>query len=610
MKKLELLAPAKNVEYGIEAINYGADAVYIGASKFGARSSASNDIRDIEKLCSHAHLYNAKVYAALNTIIFEHELKEAEKLIHQLWNAGIDALIIQDMGILEMDIPDIPLFASTQTDNRSVEKIQLFEKVGFKRIILARELSLAEIENISSETSIELEAFIHGALCVAYSGQCYLSASLGNRSANRGECGQPCRLPWNLVSSDGIIMDRDRHLLSLKDMNRSDHLLDLIRAGITSFKIEGRLKDVSYVRNITSFYRKTLDDIIDRYGEFEKASSGKASLPFIPDPNKTFNRGYTDYFLKGRGPIHSFETPKFVGELIGIVKKITDSCILADLKTTLHNGDGLSFFDRSGKLQGFNVNRVENSELFPGNRGLFKQKILEGGIKLFRNHDHEYLRQLNAGGVLRKLNISLLFYETKDGFKLAAKDEDGNLAEESLHILHEPAKNKEAAFETIRKQLIKTGNTIFNVKDLKIKTKPYFIQKSRLNELRRALMDKLMKLRIKAFKREEIVFEKNEVLYPESELDFSANIANSLAEKFYRRHGVEKFEPAFELTENLRAKSSTAPVMRTKYCLRHAFGLCLKKGNDSEPLYLQNQKARLKLEFDCNQCEMIIRLDG
>ncbi|MDR1683077.1 MAG: U32 family peptidase, partial [Candidatus Symbiothrix sp.] len=389
-RKIELLAPAKNAETGIEAINHGADAVYIGAPKFSARAAAGNSIDDIRRLTEYAHLFHAKVYAAFNTILYDNELAEAEKLIWELYRANVDALIIQDMGILNLNLPPIALHASTQTDNRNLEKVQFLEKAGFAQIVLARELSLNEIRTIASQTKANIEVFVHGALCTSFSGQCYISQAISGRSANRGECAQFCRLPYTLSDDKGKILHSNKHLLSLKDLNQSENLEKLLDAGVSALKIEGRLKDTSYVKNITAYYRQKLDAIFERRPEYQAASSGKTTPFFVPNPEKSFNRGFTDYFLFGRKTeIASVDTPKSIGEPIGSVRDVKGNYFTIASSKAIHNGDGLCFF-ANRQLIGFRINKVENERIYP-----VEMHGINKATNLYRNYDHEFEKILS-----------------------------------------------------------------------------------------------------------------------------------------------------------------------------------------------------------------------
>lgn len=605
-KKIELLAPAKNLECGIAAINHGADAVYVGAPAFSARVSASNSISDIEQLCNYAHQYHAHVHVALNTILKNEELEMARKLIFQLYNAGIDALIIQDMGILELDIPPIAIHASTQTDNRTIERVQFWEKLGLQRVILARELSLEQIRTIREATTIDLECFVHGALCVSYSGQCYMSQACVKRSANRGECAQFCRLPYTLTDADGTIIKKDSHLLSLKDMNRSNSLSELLDAGITSFKIEGRLKNIDYVKNITAFYRQKIDRILENNTNFERSSSGKTTFSFSPNPVKTFTRGATEYFLHERENILvQPDTSKSIGEPIGIIKKIESNGFLIDSASILHNGDGLSYLNSIGNLQGFRINKVEGNRIFT----LEKIAELREGMMLYRNFDTQYLQQLEGNSSTRKISVSFKFSETPNGFLLTAVDEDNVHTQLNIDAAKEISQKGAVAHEMLKQNLSKMGNTIFEVKDIDIETtQAYFFPSSVINGWRREITEKLMAARLQAHPRPKGNLQLNkDVIFPmnaQKELTYTANIMNKKADDFYHQHGAMKTAPAFEITQ-----PTGAIVMTCKHCIKYALGHCTKNPQKTEkpwkePLYLQHGQFVFQLAFDCAKCEM------
>ena len=447
-RKIELLAPAKDLTCGLEAIRHGADAVYIGAPKFGARAAAANSGEDIRTLCDYAHLYGARVYVALNTILTDDELAEAERMIWELWRAGADALIVQDMGITQLDLPPIPLHASTQTDNRTVEKVRFFEQAGFTQVVLARELTLDEIREIAAETTVPLEVFVHGALCVSYSGQCYLSEALSGRSANRGACAQYCRLPYTLVDADGTKIAGPKHLLSLKDMNRSDRLEALLDAGVSSLKIEGRLKDVTYVKNVTAYYRRCLDAILSRRPEYVRSSFGRSVYTFEPNPEKSFNRGFTPFFLDGRrADVTAFDTPKSLGEPVGRVKALKGKSAFTVAGTkVLHNGDGLAFFNRRGELEGLRVNRVEAGCVYP-----LRMPPLAVGMPIYRNYDQEFEKLLAKPSAERKMVVRITFAENPFGFTLTLEDETGARVMLAEPFEKEPAQRPQE--ENIRYQL-------------------------------------------------------------------------------------------------------------------------------------------------------------
>ncbi len=618
-QRLELLSPAKNKEFGMVAISHGADAVYIGAGRFGARSAAGNPVSEIEELAAYAHLYKAKVYIALNTILFDNELADAGKLIDRLWNAGADALIIQDMGLLEMDLPPIPLFASTQANNQTVARVQFLEASGFERVILARELGICEIEEISQSTTVALEAFVHGAICTGYSGQCYFSAVIGNRSANRGECGQPCRLPWNLISQadqgsekdqggDTRVLEQERHLLSLKDMNRSDHLGRLAAAGITSFKIEGRLKDLAYVKNITAFYRQKLDSLMTVGSVYGPASSGRTTFSFVPDPLKTFNRGETDYFLFGRkGKIHSFDTPKSLGEKIGLVDRVDTGYLTLKTSHDIQNGDGLCYMDQGGRLQGFQVNSTNQGKIYPSGRLNLKKFPLFPGALLYRNHDHLFLKKLGGASAQRRIGLDLSFHETVEGFVLKGQDEDENRAKVRLDMEKISAQNEPAALATLNKQLGKLGASIFYLRQLILHSKPYFIPTRDLNQIRRALLERMTLKRSEAYEQAPAIPRPLPAPYPETQVDFTANVSNEKAIQFYRKRGVTRVDAAFEVSP----PGPGTVVMTLRHCIRQSLGACPREtktppGVWDAPLFLENKKGRFQLVFDCKRCQMKI----
>ena len=600
--RIELLAPAKDLECGLAAIDCGADAVYLGAPRFGARAQAGNSLEDIAGLAEYAHRYWAKVYVTVNTLLFDDEIPEAVKLIRQLYDIGIDGLIIQDAGLLECDLPPLPLIASTQMHNHTPERVAFLEQVGFQRAILARELSLEQIREIRRKTTIELECFIHGALCVCYSGQCYLSYALGGRSGNRGQCAQPCRKSYTLQDSRGETLERDRHLLSLRDLNLTGSLRELIDAGVCSFKIEGRLKDQTYIMNVVSHYRQALDAVLGETDQ-RKASSGASSIDFTPDPDKTFNRGYTTHFLYGRGAeVASPATPKMVGERVGEVTATSPRSFTITTALTLHNGDGICFFDRQGELRGSVINAVQGQVVTPA-----KMDGIERGTLLFRNHDHAFLSQLTKARVERCIDVRFTLRETKDGFVLLATDEDSNTAEYALASEKVTAEKPEQAPANIRKQLNKVGGTGYTCADIVIElSQPYFIPVSTLNALRRGALEELVKVRTRNRPRLTGGPIRNLAPYPEKKLTFRANVLNKQAALFYRRHGVALVQPGAESGIDFRGKK----LMITKYCLKYQLGGCQKTKNPvhlAEPLTLIDTEGhRLELHFDCAACEMAI----
>lgn len=602
MEKIELLSPAKTFEHGIEAINHGADAVYIGAQQFGARANAGNTIEDIEKLIIHAHQYYAKVYVTINTILTDKELEAAEKLIHNLYNIGTDALIIQDMGITQLNLPPIPLHASTQMDNRSVEKVKFLEEAGFEQVVLARELSIEQIKEIHNKTNVKLEGFVHGALCVCYSGQCYLSQSICGRSANRGVCAQLCRLPYTLKDSKGTILAKDKYLLSLKDFNLSNHLQELIEAGISSLKIEGRLKDINYVKNVTAYYRTQLDKILEGNSRFEKASSGKCEYTFIPNIEKSFHRGSTNYFLHGRNKgITSFDTPKSLGEEIGSVIKSEGKSILLKTDKTLNNGDGFCFLGED-EFHGFKANTVDGNRIFPAERIEIKS-----GTKIFRNYDQNFERILSKPSSIRKIQATLSMNETESGFEFSLEDEDNNIVKYNFDTEKTPANNKEKQTENLIRTLKKSGDTIFEIEKVVLNTSDvYFFPAATIAETRRILIHLLTLERSKNRKKTlRVSLETGNHPFPNKDLDYKANIHNQKAKLFYELHHVKSTEPSLETAE-----PQDAELMRCKHCIKYSLGYCSKehKGSLSEPLILTtNTGKELKLLFDCKNCEMIVK---
>ena len=599
-RPIELLAPAKNLECGIEAINHGADAVYIGAPRFGARAAAGNSLADIEALVQYAHLYNVRIYVTVNTILRDDELKETEAMIWDLYRVGVDALIVQDMGLTQLNLPPIPLHASTQMDNRTVEKVRFLEDAGFRQVVLARELSVNEISRIHAACpDTLLEVFIHGALCVSYSGQCYVSEACFGRSANRGECAQFCRLQFDMTDADGKVIEKGKHLLSLKDMNQSDNLEELLDSGASSLKIEGRLKDVSYVKNVTAYYRQKLDALFKRRKEYVRASSGSVKLAFRPQLDKSFSRGFTDYFAHGRNPgIFSFNTPKSLGEEVGTVKEIRGNYLTVAGVKAFSNGDGLCYLDAQGRLQGFRVNRVENNKLFPQEMPRIKPKTV-----LYRNFDQEFDRIMQKKSAERKLAVDVSLTENNFGFTLTMCDEDGNSVSMAL------SKNKELArtpqHDNLINQLGKLGSTPFVPRNIEVDlSENWFIPSSELAELRRATVEKLLALRRINYHRELWRMPETEHPYPQKELTYLGDVMNKEAAAFYQKHGVEKIAPAFEMEH-----PEGAALMFCKHCLRYSMGWCpvhhKVKSPYREPYYLvSGDGKKFRLQFDCKNCQM------
>lgn len=605
-RKIELLSPARDAGCAIEAIRHGADAVYMGGPAFGARAAAGNAVDDIARVCDYAHLFGARVYVTMNTILRDDELREAERVAHAVWRAGVDALIVQDMAFLRLDLPPVALHASTQMDNRTLEKARMLEAAGFSQIVLARELSLAGIAEIGRAVDVPLEAFVHGALCVSYSGRCYASQYCFGRSANRGCCAQFCRLGFDLVDADGRCVVRDRHLLSLRDMNRSESLEEMMDAGVSSFKIEGRLKDVSYVKNITAYYRQRIDEVLERRsGDYERASCGRSSYTFTPNPAKSFNRGFTDYFLHGRtASVHDFDTPKAKGEGVGSVSvagrrsfrmaPVRDGAASVEIVA----GDGLCFVDATGKLQGFRVNKVADGEIFPA-----EMPALRPGMPVFRNFDHAFDKLLARESAVRRLQVAVRLSEVPTGYVLSMEAENGVRVERTFAADREPARASQ--HDNIVRQLSKLGDTPFEAASVAVDTQgERFIPSSRLSEWRRACAADLVTALTEGHRREvrRAARPLPEAMPPQ--VDYTANVYNAEAARVYRDWGVAEVAPAFEAQQ-----PDGALLMSCRHCLRYAFGACphRQKGRLpwKEPVSLRLPDGReFPVRFDCKHCQM------
>lgn len=579
---IELLAPAKNKICARAAIDCGADAIYMGASEFGARKKAPNSLEDVKEIVEYAHRFNVRVYITINTILTDTEILQAKDLIDELYQIGVDAVIIQDMGLLELDLPPIALYASTQCDNRTPDKVKFLENAGFSRVILARELSIEQIKEIRKQTKIELESFVHGALCVSYSGQCYLSHAIGGRSANRGECAQPCRKNYSLVDEEGNFIAKDKPLLCLKDFNASKHITGMVNAGISSFKIEGRLKDENYVKNVVAYYRKLIDDL-----GYQKTSSGKILLDFEPDVEKSFNRGFTDYFLAKRTKCFTFDSPKSKGKYIGKVTKVEGDFFEIDAK--LNPQDGLCYLVKD-ELLGCLVNKIDGNKVYP-----YKMEGIKVGTKIYRNVDAEFEKALKNSKTCRKIGANLIFKLNK----ITATDEDGNCAEIEYEF-EEFANNKEKMGTNVIKQLSKSGDSDFQVENIEILVdKIPFLAVSKLNELRRGLLKGLMQQRLNNYKRPVTGQKEQKCVYPQPEIDYRGNVSNSYAKKFYQEHGCKVTQNAFESGDKCGGKC----IMQTKHCLKWAFSMCKSPKN----LTLIDEKGkRYPLKFNCDKCEMEI----
>lgn len=630
MRKLELLAPAKNLECGKAAIDHGADAVYIGASKFGARASAGNSLDDIRELCLYAHQFGAKVYVTVNTIVYQDELEDTRSLLRALTEMRVDALLVQDMAVLELlpkDLKPLPaLHASTQTDNRTTEKVAWLHGLGFERVVLARELSLAEIKTIHQTVpDVQLEGFVHGALCVSYSGVCYASQYCFQRSANRGACAQFCRMKFDLIDAQGREIEHQRHLLSLKDLCQIDHLEEMADAGICSFKIEGRLKDVEYVKNVVSAYSKRLNRIIEKRGDdYCRASLGRVTYYFEPDLKKTFNRGYTDYFLHRRQPyIYSPDTPKALGEYVGKVKEIRRGSFNVAGTASFANGDGLCFINDEHELEGFRINRAEGNRLFP----LRMPDNLRPGAALYRNRDEAFSKLLKGKTAERKIPITLTLSVTENGFALSATGQGIKSTCQVLEIDKQKAMKPQR--DNILRQLGKLGDTPYmaDVIELEGQADAYFIPSSALATLRREVVQAI-----------ELDYS-NEVETPSvhpsvsptappvrkpsatlawqpeyRKFTYLYNIANTLSKSFYQREGLSNVADAYEVSQGAdegSKRNDSVLVMQCRHCLRYSLGHCVRRGGEQptwkEPLYLRlGDGRRFRLEFKCDECQMNI----
>jgi putative protease len=618
--QLELLAPARDADIGMEAIRHGADAVYIGGPSFGARSSAENSVADIARLVHEAHRFHARIFVTLNTILRDDELEPARKLIHQLYDAGADALIIQDMGLLELDLPPIQLHASTQTDIRTPEKAKFLQDAGLNQLVLARELTLAQIAAIRNtlrdDTTIEF--FVHGALCVAYSGQCFISHAHTGRSANRGDCSQACRLPYQVKDSEGRIVAHDKHVLSMKDNNQSDNLCALVDAGVRSFKIEGRYKDMAYVKNITGHYRVLLDELLEARPDLAPASSGRTTLAFTPDPEQNFNREFTDYFVQGRKEdIGAFDSPKNPGRYVGWVTAVGEKSLelQTDPELTLHNGDGLCYFDLQKELVGLQTNRVEKIadgqwRIFPKD-AMSELKDLRKGVSVNRNRDMSWVRGLEKKSSERKIGAWLKLQEIAGGLQLHITDEDGCVGQAQLAGVFVAAKDAVQGAAKLQESLGKLGDSIFTPLQVAVDAASTpFIPASQLNALRREALANLEAARLAAWQRPlRQPAAVPPTPYPEDSLSYLANVFNHKARDFYAKHGVKVIDAAYESHE----EEGEVSLMITKHCVRYSLSLCPKQAKGvtgvqgtvrAEPLQLINGKEKLTLRFDCRPCEM------
>lgn len=604
---LELLAPAKNFESGRAALLCGADALYVGAPKFGARAAAGVSVEEIGRLCELAHRFRARVFVTMNTLLYEQELVEAERMATRMWQIGADALIVQDMAFLRMGLPPIDLHASTQMCTTTPEQVRFLADVGFSRVVLERALTLQEIEKLSQAADVEIEAFIHGALCVSYSGRCYMSRTMSARSGNRGDCSQACRLPYDLLDERMQPLVRNRHLLSLQDMNATERLEAMIDAGVTSFKIEGRLKDENYVRNVVGWYRRRMDEIIAQRPDLCRASEGVSTFEFEPNPAKSFSRGGISYFLDGaRRGVASFDTPKAFGEPLGQVRAVRrDSFQIqraAGQGAQLNAGDGLCFVTAVGEPSGTNVNRIEGDWIWPN-----RMEGIRPGVELYRNYDHRYVTALSRSRLRRAVPVTALVRVTASEMELTLSDGTLQVIVSRLGDF-ELAQQPDRALATIRTQLSKTGETIFDLTDVKFSDDEVrFVPVSVLNELRREAFQQLDTERLEHYCRRQRLPEDPNVRFPKTVLEGDENVVNSLAACFYRDHGVTRIEPGYDLRSDLKG----VDVMRMRYCIRRELGMCLRDKPDyTGKLYLRHGTFLYALRFDCARCMMTVHYCG
>lgn len=601
MPAIELLAPAKDKDTAIAAINYGADAVYMGGSAFGARLHAGNSLEDICAVIRHARLYAARVYLTVNTLLYDDELKAARNLIQNAYDIGVDAVIVQDAGLLSASLPPVALHASTQMHNHTAEKARLLAQMGVKRVVLPREFSLTEIAAMNADVPhIELEVFIHGALCVSYSGQCYMSYAVGGRSANRGECAQPCRKQYTLTDDKGRELAKDKYLLSLKDLCLKDHLEALMDAGACSFKIEGRLKNINYVKNAVAFYRQRIDAILERRPEFWRPSSGREYFDFTPDVAKTFNRQFTSYFIEGRNAdITQFETPKALGEPLGKVRGGKNGLVQFERTAALTPGDGLCWLEPEG-LKGASVNQVT-----PQGVALQNVPVIKPGTEVFRSYDHRFVKALENSKTVRKLPVDISVVFDGDTLTLAAIDEDGLTADLTITEAFTPARDAGQAVDSWRKAFGKLGDTPYEPAGFSCGDILPFMPVSRLNALRRELAAKLTEVRLQAFTSMPVTLNPNAGEYPADTVDFTGNAINLEAKAFYERHGAKVTEPGAESGLDISGRT----VMTTKHCLRYSFGRCPRNvQNGAADWFLRDEKEHTyRLCFDCKKCQMLIK---
>ncbi|MBQ3535697.1 MAG: U32 family peptidase [Alistipes sp.] len=596
MRYIELLSPAKDLDAARAAIDHGADAIYMGGARFGARQAAGNSIDDIARAAEYAHQYGARLHTTLNTVLYDDELQDAERLARELIAAGADALIVQDMAFRTMNLP-IELHASTQVGNTTPEGVKFLEECGFARVILERSLSLEEIRKIRQATTTELECFVHGAICVGHSGRCFLSRTTSSRSGNRGECSQPCRLPYDLKDEVGRTILAGKHLLSVRDMEFADELELLMDAGITSFKIEGRLKDVRYIKNVVSHYRQRIDNILAHRPDIVRPSVGTSRIEFTPDTAKSFTRGASTYMLHGkRAGVASFDTPKAIGEYIGEVKSILRQGFTLDKQHNLSAGDGICIITREG-LKGSNINVVNGSAIEPN-----RMDGIVVGAKIYRNYDHRFTLSLDRSRTRRTIDASAQLTLSPEGCRLTIKDEQGIEVSVYRNESLSPANNPEKMQQTAQRQIEKSGDTIFSITKVDVIGCENFAPASLLSDMRREALERLTEARIAAPRHHKIIPDDGSARYPYPMVSRYENVTNSLAEKFYLKHGAKEIEPALEFQPTQGER-----VMISSYCIRREIGECLKlKPTIKGDLYIEHGTARYRLDFDCKRCLMTL----
>ncbi len=592
---IELLSPARDYEAAIAAIDCGADALYIGASNFGARRGATNSTDDIARVVDYAHLFGVKVFVTLNTILYERELKDAEALARHLIEIGVDALIVQDMAYREMNLP-VELHASTQVNNMTPEGAHFLEESGFSRVILERALSLDEIRAIREATTVDLECFIHGAICVGHSGRCYLSRSQSTRSGNRGECSQPCRLTYDLVTERGEKLISGKHLLSVKDFDLSERIGELIDAGVVSFKIEGRLKDNNYIKNVVSYYRRKIDEALASRPDCRRSSVGRSEIEFEPDPKKSFTRDGGEYMFSGkRAGVASFLTPKAVGEYIGCVATTSKRDFRIAAKTALTAGDGICVITPEG-IVGTNVNRAEGNIIEPN-----RMDGIKAGMEVYRNYDHRFTQAVERSRTRRAIDTSCRLHLTAEGITVRYTDIEGFESEVTRSVALDAAKSAEKMRSVAEEQMAKSGDTIFRVTRVEVEGAEWFATAKLLAELRREALSLLAAKRMTRRIEHDIRTDAGEARYPERRLGADHNVVNSLARRFYTKHGVEHIIDGLDLW----ASTVGERVMESSYCIRREIGECLKKGSKlRDRLYIEHGRHRYRLDFDCAKCRM------